>query len=38
MGRLSCSKEGIVLLDRINKRYFAFDFKELKDTMNAAFS
>lgn len=35
VGRLTCDREGIVLIDRINKRYFAFDFNELKDKMNA---
>ena len=35
VGRLTCDKEGIVLLDRINKRYFSFNFTEIKEKMNA---
>lgn len=38
VGRITCDREGIILLDRINKRYFSLNFTEIKEKMNAEFS
>mgnify|MGYP003499096209 CR=1 FL=1 len=34
VGRITCDREEIILLDRINKRYFSLNFTEIMEKMN----